>query len=168
MKKIIIKTSGERDFSAQETMHHLLSIKLDSSSFNVVPISLEGSRRIRQNVTDEKATDDSLLDIYADREQFCRNLETINFVQFITKFKVANGKLKKQADNFVPSIFRTYSPNPDGPNFGKYCKYQLLTYKPWKMNQNDAWNNQQPDDHVYIRTWKEFLETPYAQVNVLN
>ena len=44
IKKIMIRTLGERDFSAQETMHHLLSVKLYSSSFNVVPISLEGSR----------------------------------------------------------------------------------------------------------------------------
>ena len=31
MKNIMIKTLGERDFSAQETMHLLLSLKLYSS-----------------------------------------------------------------------------------------------------------------------------------------
>ncbi|CAH3032686.1 unnamed protein product [Porites lobata] len=42
--KVIMKSLGQRDFSAQETMHHLMSLKLVSSSFNVVPISLNGSR----------------------------------------------------------------------------------------------------------------------------
>ena len=40
IKKAIVKSLGQRDFSAQETMHHLLSLKLVSSSFNVVPFSL--------------------------------------------------------------------------------------------------------------------------------
>ena len=41
-----MKRLGQRDFSAQETMHHLLSLKLVSSSFNVISISLNGSRKI--------------------------------------------------------------------------------------------------------------------------
>jgi len=45
-----MKTLGERDYAAQETMHHLLSLKLHSSSFNVIPVSLNGSRRVRTNV----------------------------------------------------------------------------------------------------------------------
>ena len=42
-KKIVMKTLGERDYAAQETMHHLLSLKLHSSSFTVIPVSLNGS-----------------------------------------------------------------------------------------------------------------------------
>ena len=41
MKKLMMKVLGERDFSAQETMHHLLSSKLYSSSFQIKPISIE-------------------------------------------------------------------------------------------------------------------------------
>lgn len=48
IKKIIMKSLGERDFSAQETMHHLLSLKLVSSSFRAIPISLNGSRKYKQ------------------------------------------------------------------------------------------------------------------------
>ena len=34
MKKVMMKTLGERDFSAQETMYLLLSLKLYSTTFN--------------------------------------------------------------------------------------------------------------------------------------
>ena len=56
IKKVIMKTLGERDYGAQETMHHLLSLKLYSSSFTVIPVSLSGSRRI---YIDSENDDDS-------------------------------------------------------------------------------------------------------------
>jgi len=46
LNKIIMKSLGQRDFAAQETMHHLLSLKLVSSSFKVVTVILEGSRKV--------------------------------------------------------------------------------------------------------------------------
>jgi hypothetical protein len=59
-----MKTLGQRDFSAQETMHHLMSLKLVSSSFNVMPISLNSSRKIKNNPKNgDDVTHDSLLDI---------------------------------------------------------------------------------------------------------
>ena len=42
------KTLGERDFSAQETMHLLLSLKLHSSSFQVLPVNLDGTRSLKK------------------------------------------------------------------------------------------------------------------------
>ena len=49
IKKLMIKSLGERDFSAQETMHHLLSLKLHSTTFHVKSLSLNGSRRLRKS-----------------------------------------------------------------------------------------------------------------------
>ena len=66
IKNMIIKSLGQRYFSAQETMHHLLPLKLLSSSFNVVSISLDGSHKIQTNSTERNVgTNDSLLDVYA-------------------------------------------------------------------------------------------------------
>ena len=48
IKKVIMKTLGQRDFSAQEAMHQLMLLKLISSSFNVIPVSLNGSRKIKK------------------------------------------------------------------------------------------------------------------------
>jgi hypothetical protein len=65
IKKVVMKTLGERDYAAQETMHHLLSIKLHSSSFTVIPVSLNGSRRVHDNASighGDSCTDNSLFD----------------------------------------------------------------------------------------------------------
>lgn len=63
-----MKTLGERDYAAQETMHHMLSLKLHSSSFNVVPVSLNGSRRVHTDPSvdsgDTSCTNSSLLDMF--------------------------------------------------------------------------------------------------------
>lgn len=136
IKRVIMKTMGERDYAAQETMHHLLSQKLHSSSFQVIPLSLNGSRRVHvyDNVgteDDDPCTDNSLLDVYANRQQFNKSchIMNMNFVQFATTFKVVNNRLTELPENIIPRIFPTYSPNPKGPNFALYCKYQLLRYK---------------------------------------
>ena len=174
MRKIIMKTLGERDYAAQETMHHLNSLKLHSSSFNVIPVSLNGSRRIRINSKfqdqDGICTDKSLLDVYANREHYNDQADilSLNFVEFATRYKVVNKKLQRQADNIIPRIFPTYSPNPKGANYPLYCKYQLLRYKPWKTTQSDAWSNQQETEQMYINSWQEFLETEYAKTHVPN
>ncbi len=70
IKKVVMKSLGERDYAAQETMHHLLSLKLHSSSSKVMPVSLNGSRRVRNTAEEgESCTDYSLLDVYANREE---------------------------------------------------------------------------------------------------
>ena len=171
IKKIVMKTLGERDYAAQETMHHLLSLKLHSSSFNVIPVSLNGSRRVRNNTSSEDSetcTTNSLLDVYANREQYdsSPDIMNLNFVQFATKYKLVNAQLKQLPDNVVPHIFPTYSSNPKGPNFSLYCKYHLLRYKPWQITQHNAWGDQEPTDENMINNWPEFLQTPYAQANV--
>ena len=52
-------------------MHHLMSLKLYSSTYKVIPVSLDGSRRLKTNcLENDVSTTDSLLDIYAQREKF--------------------------------------------------------------------------------------------------
>ena len=68
-----MKTLGERDYATQQTMHHLLSLKLHSSSFNVLPVSLNGSRRIAITIPSqdsEVCSNNFLLDVYANRENY--------------------------------------------------------------------------------------------------
>ena len=170
VKKVIMKSLGQRDFSAQETMHHLLSLKLVSSSFNVVNISLDGSRKVKTNAADGDAgTNDSLLDVYAKRAFYAESIPdimTLNFINFATKYKTINNKLTPQPESTVPRVFPVYSSNKKGPNFSLYCKYQLLKYKPWHTTQDNAWGDQPGTDEIYVTKWKEFLETPYAKENV--
>ena len=44
-----MKTRSQRDFSAQEIMHHLLSLKFVTYSFKVTLVSLNYSRRLNLN-----------------------------------------------------------------------------------------------------------------------
>ena len=158
--KVVMKTLGERDYAAQETMHHLLSLKLHSSSFKVIPVSLNGSRRVCENVSMERSesacTDNSLLEVYANRHQYDSSQAVINmnFIQFAFY------------SNVIQRIFPTYYPNPKGPNFGLYCKYQLLRYKPWRLTKNNAWGDQEPTDEILVNHWEELLQTPFGQTNV--
>ena len=117
IKKVVMKSLGERDYAAQETMHHLLSLKLHRSSFKVIPVSLNGSRRVRETMCieeGESCTDHSLLDVYANCHQYDSSsiVTNMNFVQFDTTYKVVNNKLTKLPENVIPRIFPTYSSNP--------------------------------------------------------
>ena len=151
-------------------VHHLLSLKLHSSSFSIIPVSLNGSRRVRVNQESDGdvCTDNSLLDVYANRERYdsSSDVRSMNFVKFATTFKVVNAKLTKLPPDVIPCIFPTFSSSPKGANFPAYCKNQLLRYKPWKLTPNNAWDDQEPSDEVLVRCWHDFLQTPYAQNNV--
>ena len=172
LKQVAMKSLGERDFSAQETMHLLLSLKLHSSSFNVVPINLTGSRKVRdidsshENV--DISTERSLLDAYSHREQYDDSSEflNMNLAQFAAKYRIFKNQLVTLPKNAIPRIFPTYSPNPAGTNFPLYCKFQLLRYNPWTGSQNSAWGCDNPSDETFIDAWRDFLQTPYAERNV--
>ena len=101
---------------------------------------------------DSYCTSYSLLDVYADHAQYDNSQQVLdmNFVQFVTTFKLVNSKLEKLPDNVIPRIFPTYFGNPKGPNFVKYCKYQLLRYKPWKISENNAWGSEEPTDETLV------------------
>ena len=97
IKKVVMKTLGERDYAAQETMDNLLSLKLHSS-FKVIPVSLNGSHRVCDNTSIEdgdSCTDYSILDVYANRQQYDSShaVTNMNFVQFATTYKVVNNEL---------------------------------------------------------------------------
>ena len=71
-----------------------------------------------------------------------------------------------ESDNIVPRTFPVFSSSSSCPNFGLYCKYQLLKYKPWHTKPDNAWNDQLGTDEIYINSWKAFLKTPFAKDNV--
>ena len=97
-----------------------------SSSFNVIPISLDGSRRMKTNTFDGSiTTNDSLLDVYANHEKYAEtipNTVMLNFIDFASKYKLVNKKVITQPQNTIPRVFPVFSSNPKGPNFGLYCK----------------------------------------------
>ena len=96
VRKVVMKSLGQKDFSAQEIMRHLLSLKLVSSSFNVLPISLDGSYKVKTNSGNEDvATNDSLLDVYANRAMYADktpDIMTLNSITFATKYRLVDKK----------------------------------------------------------------------------
>ena len=115
------------------------------------------------------ATNDSLLDVYANHAVYASeipNILNLNFISFATKYKLINKKLAAQAHNMVVRVFPVYSSNNKGPNFSLYCKYQLIRYKAWQTTQDNAWGNQPGTDEIYINQWKNFLQTPYTKEHV--
>lgn len=89
-------------------------------------------------------------------------------VLFIEKYKLVKGKLVHQSPYIVPRAFPNYSSNPKGKVYSSYCKYQLLKYKPWANNPNNAWDSEQPCDQTYIDAWHDFLTSREAALHVPN
>eukprot|EP00112_Aurelia_sp_Birch-Aquarium-sp1_P007931 Seg1866.4 transcript_id=Seg1866.4/GoldUCD/mRNA.D3Y31 product="hypothetical protein" protein_id=Seg1866.4/GoldUCD/D3Y31 len=89
----------------------------------------------------------------------------MNFDQFATNHKIVNKKLALQNSNVVPKFYPNYPSSPSD-KYGMYCKYQLIRYRPWSTNIQDAWDNECAENATYIRKWTQFMATDYAKVNV--
>ena len=84
IRKLMMKCVGERDMGIQEVMHQIMSLKLYRSSFKVLTMSLENSRKCKLSATDI-IPEESDLERYAGRLTFGRHLATCNFVDFFSK-----------------------------------------------------------------------------------
>ena len=133
LKKLMIKAVGERDMSIQEVMHHILSLKMLSSTFQVISVSLDGSRKVEVDDEGLITTKKSLLDNYAMRNQFQEqhpNVMQLNLIQFLSQYEVKNDtSCEYQKKKIVLKTYPNYSNLPSNPNYGLFCKYQLLKYK---------------------------------------
>lgn len=170
IKKLMMRAVGQRDMGIQEVMHQLLSIKLVSSSFQVISASLDGSRKIKVEGS-SLTTEPSVVDLYAKRNMYESDfpgISALNFVQFASTFYKGRMGISKRSSTVVIRTYPNYSSNPDSTSYSLFCKYQLLKYKPWLFSFNNAWDNLEDRDSVYIETWRSFLETPEAKRLVPN
>ena len=170
-KQIIIRTIGNRDYSIQEVMHQLLSLKCVSSSFEVVIASLDGSRRINVSYSQQFCTEPSILDIYSQREKYLDvdpHILNYNFVQFVSMFILKGKRLTKRSKDAIVKSYPNYSSNPANEHYGLFCKYQLLKYKPWKGTPNMAWNYLEQNNEAFIASWKQYLSCEQSKQLVPN
>ena len=135
-RKAMIQVVGERDFGAQETAHILQSLPLYSCTFNFVTLSLDGGRQIRTDTQSpqDTSTNPSMLETYMNRMQYQDSFPTImslNIVEFASKYSLSQNELVRRANEVIIRTFPTYNCDPKGKNYGLYCKYQLLKFKPW-------------------------------------
>lgn len=161
IQRLLMKSLGERDWSIQEVMHQILSLKLVSSFFDVITVSLEGSRRISIR-KDLAVTQPSSLDIYANRHQY-ENFKTemfnCNLVQFTSKYKIVNKKIVTRPKPVVVRFFPTVYANPNDPKYPNYCKYQLIKFKPWSQYIYNAYGGVDTSEESYCTSWNSFLQS---------
>ena len=171
-KKAMIQVAGDRDMAAQETAHMLLSLPLVGCTFSFVTISLDNSRKV--NIDAENKGDEvlqkSALQEYAERTKLksrYTSLSQLNLMQYVSQYTKVRRELTKRANPYIVRTFPKISANPAGPDFGKYCKYQLIKFKPWEGQPSNAWNNEDESDQMFINAYEFFLMTDeFAEENV--
>ena len=132
-KSPMLAETFDRHFSAQETMHLLLSLKLYSTTFKILPVSLYGSRSINpyQHNASAPCSKDSQLNLSVKRIPYVKDfpdIKKIRLVEFIERYRLVKGKLVNQSSLMVPRVFPHYSPNPESKFYSLFCKYQLLKF----------------------------------------
>ena len=164
IKKAMIQVAGDRDMAAQETAHMLLSLPLVGCSFSFVTVCLENSRKVI--LDPENQGDDvlqtSVLKDYGEcttMKSRYTGLSQISLMQYVSQYTKVRGELTKRRNPHIVRTFPKISANPGGPDFGKYCKYQLIKFKPWVGEPSNAWNNEKETDEMFINTYELFLLT---------
>lgn len=83
------------------------------------------------------------------------NLPLLNY--YVTK-----GELKRRKQEVIIRTFPIFSPNPSGKNYGNYCKYALIKYKPWSGEVNTAWDGLDDRNENHIHCYHAFLSSESA------
>ena len=160
LRSAMLKCIGERDYSAQETCHMLLSLPLYSCSFNFATVNLDGSKKISTDSdSGDLLVETSIIDAYASRDS---SLCSQNLYEFLTQYYLVKGKLCKRNIPVIVRTFPTYSSNPQGDKYAQYCRIQLLKYQVWSNTTNHIWQSDPSNDNL-TACYHDFLQTPYAQ-----
>ena len=168
IKSAMIKSIGERDFSAQETAHMLLGLPLYSCTYTFATLAIDDTKTLEIQCNSTQTTiihKLSMVEAYAKRACMIPNNKAItdmNLLQFAEKFYLYNNILKERKNSIVIRTYPNYSSNSTGKNYPLHCKYQLIKYKPWKEQFSDAWDNQCDNDETYIKAYHEFINTAAA------
>ena len=165
IRKLMIQAVGERDMSIQEVMHQILSLKLFSSSFQCITLCLNGSHQLKV-VDGELVKEPSVIDQYANRMELDDSLLDCNLEQFVSQYSVVKGAIVQRKSPVIVRTIPNYSSNPNGPNYGKFCKFQLIKYKPWLRSPSEIWNNFEESDDIFVDVWHQFLLTDLGKILV--
>jgi hypothetical protein len=144
------------------------------SNLNVIPVSLDNTRRISVRPSGDLDADPSALDKYAERERFTERLgddiSGMNLDEFCKTFDTRMSIPKRRNDdkNIVLRILQSYSPNPTNANYPLYCKYRLIQFKPWRQQTDEDLFNHGDNEVGWVKAWKEFVESALGKVQMFN
>ena len=164
LRRAMLRSVGERDFSAQETGHMLLSLPLSSCTYNFCSVSLTNSRRVsKDQKSGEMTIYSSHLQQYSSRDPL---LAQVNLKDFFAKYTVNDNDVKLRPQPVIVRTFPSYSYNPQGENYSLYCRFQLLKYHPWSNSTFYTWQTGDATEHENVDSYKELLRTPEGQANI--
>ena len=86
-------------------------------------------------------------------------LSQLNLMQYTSQYTKYRGELIKRANPCVVRTFPKVSPNPKGPRFGEYRKYQLIKFKPWKGQPSNVWDNEEESNDMFVNMYDVFLSS---------
>ena len=164
IKKTMIQVAGDRDMAAQETAHMLLSLPLVGCTYSFITICLENSRKVNLDAEAEAGDvlQKSVLQEYGERttvKSRYTGLSQLNLMQYVSQYSKYRGELTKRTNPYIVRTFPKISSNPKGPDFERYCKYQLIKFKPWEGEPSNAWNNEAESNEMFINMYDYFLLT---------
>ena len=135
VQKLLISTTAERDYSAQETCHLLLMLPMYMASRDFVMLSLDGSRQVEERLEEGKpATALSALDHYTSRpatSQF-EEMTLLHFVQHYSMPKNVGEEPVVRKKMVVVRVRPHCSPDTRGPQYEQYCQQKLMLHRPFR------------------------------------
>ena len=169
VRSAMIKSIGERDFSAQETAHMLLGLPLYNCTYTFTTLILDDSKTTEIQHTSSGTSLSpklSIVQFYSQRCQHGSNNDDrvmqMNLLTYSSHFYVHNNALKERKTEVIVRTYPSYSSNPRGKHYPQYCKYQLIKYKPWHGQISNVWNSLPDTDENYIAAYHEFISSPTA------
>ena len=138
MTSCSINSVAQRDYSAQETCHHLLQLPLYNASRDFVILNLDGTRVVKYNIEvgneNANATLASYIDHYMNRPT-TNKFNEMSLYTFVQNYKIP----KRLGDDLISRkkpvvvVTRPYCPpDPNGPKFEQYCYQKLITHQPFR------------------------------------
>ena len=138
VQKLLISTTAEQDYSAQETCHLLLMLPMYMASRDFVMFSLDGSRQVEERLEEGKpATALSALDHYTGRPatpQF-EEMTLLHFVQHYSMPKNVGEEPVARKKMGVVRVQPDCSPDTSGPQYEQYCQQKLMLHRPFQDYQ---------------------------------
>lgn len=133
VQKLLINTTADRDYSAQETCH-LLQLPMVMTTRDFVFLSVDGSRQMQENLEEgQPATSLSPLDHHIKRPStlLFENMTLLHYVQHYSMPKHLGAQFCVRQKAVVIIVRPFCSADPNGPDYEQYCTQKLMLYQPF-------------------------------------
>jgi ATP-dependent DNA helicase PIF1 len=126
VQSVLLSTIGSRDYSAQESAHHLLGLPLFFCSRTFVVLNTGGFRAV-----DETGMVSNLLDHYAKRSEKLAEICAFEFVQCFNN--KGTRRRKEVVVHLKPRLRRILK---DGSHNDKWYEQRMMVFLPWRDNSS--------------------------------